>query len=162
MAAGGFPGAAAPDCTDAPDRALPGFLRLLPYLLSGTVFGFAVIRSEVASWYRIQEMFRFDSFFMFGVIGTAVTVAALSLWLIRRFRLRSTDGELIGLPDKERSVVRYAAGGTLFGLGWALAGACPGPMLALAGAGYTAMLPVLGGALLGTYLYGALRHRLPH
>ena len=150
------------DCVDTPDRAAPGLLQLVPYLLLGTFFGFITIKSEIASWYRIQEMFRFDSFHMFGVIGSAIPVAAFSLWLLRRARRRSASGELISIPPKDRSFVRYAAGGTLFGLGWALAGACPGPMLALAGAGHWPILVVLAGAVLGTYLYGVLRPRLPH
>lgn len=152
----------APDCVDQPDRKSRPLLALLPYALAGIAFGFVTIKSEIASWYRIQEMFRFDSFHMFGVIGSAVIVAAIATWLIRRFQVRSLSGERITLPPKDPTWTRYALGGTVFGLGWALVGACPGPMLALAGTGAAGILLVLLGALGGTYLYGVLRSRLPH
>lgn len=135
---------------------------LAPYALAGIAFGFVAMKSEIISWYRIQEMFRFDSFHMYGIIGSAIAVAFVSLWLIRRFGLRARSGEAIALPPKDRGLVRYAAGGTLFGLGWALVGACPAPILALIGAGFPAFVVVLIGALGGTFLYGALRSRLPH
>ena len=134
----------------------------LPYLVAGTLFGFVAVRSEIVSWYRIQEMFRFQSFHMYGVIGSAVLVAALSVWLIKRFKLESLHGEAITLTPKAPTYTRYMVGGTLFGLGWALTGACPGPIFALIGAGFPAFLVVLLGAILGTYVYGLLRHRLPH
>ena len=139
-----------------------GIAGLLPYLLVGTAFGFIAVKSQIVSWYRIQEMFRFDSFHMYGVIGSAVITAALSLWLLKRLGLRSRSGEPICLPPKDRSWTRYIAGGITFGLGWALVGACPGPIFALIGAGYPAFLVVLLGALAGTYAYGLLRLRLPH
>jgi len=157
-----LPSAAAPDCVDVADASAPTLAKLLPYLFTGLAFGFITIKSEIASWYRIQEMFRFDSFHMYGVIGSAIPVAALGLWLLRRREQRSLNGERISIPPKDRGFVRYAAGGTLFGLGWALAGACPGPMLALAGAGWWPILIVLAGAVLGTYVYGLVRTRLPH
>lgn len=134
----------------------------LPYLLTGILFGFVAIRSEIISWYRIQEMFRFQSFHMYGIIGSAVLVAALSVWLIKRFELRTFGGDAITLAPKAPTYIRYAVGGTFFGLGWALTGACPGPILALIGAGFPAFLLVLLGAVLGTFTYGLFRHRLPH
>lgn len=144
------------------DRSRPSLRELLPYAIAGIAFGFVAVRSEIISWYRIQEMFRFDSFHMYGVIGSAVLVASTSLWLIRRFEPRTVAGEAIVVPGKEPGFVRYAAGGTVFGLGWALVGACPAPILALVGAGFPAFLVVLAGALGGTYLYGLVRGRLPH
>ncbi|MDZ7801283.1 MAG: YeeE/YedE family protein [Trueperaceae bacterium] len=145
-----------------PRAAATSAVTLLPYLAAGTAFGFVAIRSEIASWYRIQEMFRFQSFHMYGVIGAAVLVAALSVWAMRRFGARARDGQPIHLPDKDRTWPRYALGGTAFGLGWALVGACPGPILALIGAGLPAFLVVLVGAVAGTWTYGVLKDRLPH
>ncbi len=133
-----------------------------PYLFAGILFGFVAVRSEIISWYRIQEMFRFDSFHMYGVIGSAVLVAALSVWLIKRFNLKTFKGETITFAPKATPYTRYIVGGTIFGLGWALTGACPGPILALIGAGLPAFLVVLVGAVLGTYVYGRLRRKLPH
>jgi uncharacterized membrane protein YedE/YeeE len=140
----------------------PGLGHYLMYLAFGTFFGFVLVRAEVVSWYRIQEMFRFQSFHMYGVIGSAVLVGILSLWLIRRFNVKALDGSAIDVPPKEPARYRYLAGGTLFGLGWALTGACPGPIAALIGAGYEAMLVVLGSAVAGTWLYGRVQHKLPH
>jgi uncharacterized protein len=114
------------------------------------------------SWYRIQEMFRFDAFHMYGVIGSAVAVAALSLWVIRRFDVRTIDGEEIVVEQKDTRWRRALYGGTLFGLGWALTGACPGPIAALIGAGMTGYLVVLIAAIGGALLYGRTRHLLPH
>lgn len=135
---------------------------LLPYAIAGLAFGFIAMKSEIISWYRIQEMFRFDSFHMYGIIGSAILVAALSVALIRRTGVRSMTGGAIVQPPKRAGFVRYAAGGTIFGLGWALVGACPAPILALIGAGFPAFVVVLIGAVGGTYLYGWLRDRLPH
>lgn len=132
------------------------------YLLAGVLFGVIAIKSEIVSWYRIQEMFRFQSFHMYGVIASAVVVAALSLWLLRRFGVRSLEGEAITLIPKERGVPRYLLGGSVFGLGWAATGACPGPILALIGSGFGGFVAVLASAVLGTWAYGTLRSRLPH
>lgn len=132
------------------------------YLVAGAWFGFVLVRAEVVSWYRIQEMFRFDSFHMYGVIGSAVAVGALTIALIRRFRLRSLRGEPIAIPAKAATPKRYILGGTLFGLGWALTGACPGPIAALIGSGSSVFLVVLLSAVAGTYVYGLVRHTLPH
>ena len=139
-----------------------GIVGLLPYLGAGMIFGFIAIRSEIISWYRIQEMFRFDSFHMYGIIGSAVLVAMISVQILTRLGVRSADGEVIGLQPKDSGIVRYLAGGSIFGLGWALVGACPGPILALIGAGLPAFGVVLLGALMGTFVYGAVRRYLPH
>ena len=139
----------------------PAFLPV--YLLLGVAFGFVLSRSEVLSWFRIQEMFRFQSFRMYGIIGSAVATAALSVALIKRTGLKSVSGESISIPPKPLgSGIRYAAGGTIFGLGWALTGACPGPLFALIGNGVTVMIAAVVSALLGTWAYGWLRPRLPH
>lgn len=117
----------------------------------------------MVSWFRIQEMFHFEAFYMYGVIGSAVVTAGLSLQLIRRLGVRSLSGEPITVPPKKLGRgTRYWLGGTIFGLGWALVGACPGPLFALVGGGITVMLVPLASAVVGTWLYGALRPRLPH
>jgi uncharacterized membrane protein YedE/YeeE len=133
------------------------------YFIIGALFGIVLLESEVISWFRIQEMFRFESFHMYGIIGSAVIVAAVSLEAIRRLKLRDAAGEPIALPPKTLgNGVRYIAGGTLFGVGWALTGACPGPLVALVGAGVPVMLVTIASALAGTWTYGYLRPRLPH
>jgi len=133
------------------------------YFLIGTLFGMVLLESEVISWFRIQEMFRFESFHMYGIIGSAVIVAAVSLEMIKRLQLRDAADAPLALPPKTLgSGVRYIAGGTLFGVGWALTGACPGPLVALVGAGVPVMLVAVASALAGTWTYGYLRPRLPH
>jgi uncharacterized protein len=134
----------------------------LRFVLVGAYLGFVLTKAEVVSWYRIQEMFRFDAFHMYGVIGSAVAVAALSLWVIRRFDVRTIDGEEVVVEQKDTRWRRALYGGTLFGLGWALTGACPGPIAALIGAGMTGYLVVLIAAIGGALLYGRTRHLLPH
>ncbi len=141
---------------------LPG-RALLAYLVLGTLFGVVLVKSEVVSWYRIQEMFRFQAFHMYGIIGSAVLVAGVSLQLIRRLGIRALDGQPIVVPRKVmESGTRYWLGGIIFGLGWAMVGACPGPLFALIGAGAGIMTVVLLSAIAGTWVYGALRPRLPH
>jgi uncharacterized membrane protein YedE/YeeE len=138
-------------------------MKLVPYVVLGAAFGFLLVEAEVVSWFRIQEMFRFQSFHMYGIIGAAVVTAALSLLVIKRLGLRSADGQPLGLePKTVGSGVRYLAGGSMFGLGWALTGACPGPLVALVGAGVPVMLVTIVSALVGTWTYGRLRPRLPH
>lgn len=140
-----------------------GASRLIPYLLIGIYLGIVFTKSEVISWYRIQEMFRFQAFHMYGIIGSAVVVAAISIQIIKKWRIRALDGSEIVIPPKEMgSGTRYWAGGTVFGLGWALAGACPGPLFALVGNGVTVMLVTIVAAVAGTFAYGVLRPRLPH
>jgi len=136
---------------------------LVPYFLLGGLFGAVIFEAELISWFRIQEMFRFEAFHMYGVLGAAVLTASLSLVVIKRLGLRGSDGTPLGFPPKHVGAgVRYLAGGTLFGIGWALTGACPGPLAALVGAGVTVMVVAIVSALAGTWTYGRLRARLPH
>ncbi|NNF18885.1 MAG: YeeE/YedE family protein, partial [Flavobacteriaceae bacterium] len=121
-----------------------------------------LVKSEAVSWYRIYEMFKFQSFHMYGIIFSAVILGAIAVALIKKYKMRSIEGKDIQLSPKDRSVSRYLIGGSIFGLGWALAGACPGPMYILLGTGVTTMLIVIAGAVLGTFVYGVLRSRLPH
>ncbi|MCH8568914.1 MAG: YeeE/YedE family protein [Balneolales bacterium] len=133
------------------------------FLFAGILFGFVLMKSEVVSWFRIQEMFRFDAFHMYGIIGVAIFVGLISIQLIKRFGVKDTSGNPISIPPKDpKQVYRYVIGGTFFGLGWALLGACPGPMFALLGSGLTIMIIPILAALAGTYTYGALRSKLPH
>ena len=137
--------------------------RVLGYFLLGIVFGVVLTKSEVVSWFRIQEMFRLHSFHMYGVIGTAIAVAAISVALIRRLRVRALTGEEIAIAPKAFGTGRrYWIGGTVFGLGWALTGACPGPLVALIGGGATVFVVAVLAAVAGTWLYGLLRPHLPH
>lgn len=136
---------------------------LFIYLLIGIAFGVILVKSEVVSWFRIQEMFRFESFHMYGIIGSAVVVAALSVQALKRWNVTTFDGAPITIPPKVWGQgYRYWIGGIIFGLGWALLGACPGPIFALLGAGYPVILVALFSALLGTWTYAYLRPRLPH
>jgi len=138
-------------------------MTLLPYFLLGAAFGIVIVEAEVISWFRIQEMFRFDAFHMYGIIGAAVVTAAISILTIKRLDIRGRDGTPLGLAPKSIGTgVRYMAGGAMFGLGWALTGACPGPLVALVGAGVPVMLVTILSALGGTWTYGRLRPRLPH
>ena len=136
---------------------------LLGYLLLGILFGITLTKAEVLSWFRIQEMFRFDSPRMYLIITSAIVVAATSVALIKRLGVKTISGDSVVIPPKVMGLgVRYAAGGTIFGLGWALIGACPGPLFALAGSGITVMLAGIASAVLGTWFYGFLKPRLPH
>ncbi len=136
---------------------------LLACLVLGIAFGFVLTKSEVLSWFRIQEMFRFQSVSMYAIIASAIATAALSLALIKRLQLKTVDGELISVPAKQiGSGVRYAVGGVIFGIGWALTGACPGPLFALVGSGVSVMSAAIVSALAGTWVYGLLRPKLPH
>lgn len=137
-------------------------MKFIKFLLTGIVFGILMAKSEAFSWYRIQEMFRFQSFHMYGIIGTAVTLGVLGVFLIKKFQLRDIAGNPIRFFPKDKSITRYLIGGTIFGLGWALSGACPGPMVVNIGYGYLTMIIVFFFALVGTYLYGIVKDRLPH
>ena len=142
-------------------------LALVPYLLIGAFLGFVFVMSEVVSWYRIQEMFRFQSFHMYGIIGSAVVVGVASVQIIKRLGVRSATGEPLELSPKEWGdsripAARYWIGGLVFGMGWALLGACPGPIFALLGSGITVIVVALLAALAGTWTYAVLRTRLPH
>jgi uncharacterized membrane protein YedE/YeeE len=144
-------------------RSLSG-AGLLVYLLIGIYFGIVLTKSEVVSWYRIQEMFRFQDFHMYGIIGVAVFVAMISVAVIKARHVRTVKGQEIVLVPKQldKGAYRYWIGGTIFGLGWALAGACPGPIFALVGNGLTVMAVTIASAVAGTWLYGVLKPRLPH
>lgn len=133
------------------------------YFAFGVAFGFVLLRAEVVSWFRIQEMFRFQSFHMYGIIGSAIAVAAVSLAIIRKMDVRTRTGELIVVAPKTMGTgARYILGGTCFGVGWALTGACPGPLAALLGSGIGTISVAIVSALAGTWTYGYLRPRLPH
>jgi len=137
-------------------------MKSIKFILAGILFGIIMSKSEAISWYRMQEMFRFQSFHMFGLMGTAVVLGSIAVFLIKKFGVRDYTGEPIVFKDKDKSFPRYIIGGTIFGLGWALTGACPGPMFVNLGMGYLGMLIVIFGALIGTFLYGVLKDRLPH
>jgi uncharacterized protein len=137
-------------------------MRYIKFLFAGLLFGIIMVKSEAFSWYRIQEMFHFRSFHMFGIIGVAVVLGILMVSIIKRYRIRDYSGQPIEFSDKAISFWRYALGGTLFGLGWALSGACPGPMFVNLGYGFYTMGIVIVGAWLGTMLYGLVRNYLPH
>lgn len=137
-------------------------MRTFIYLIIGIFFGIVLFKSEAASWFRIYEMFQFDSFHMYGIIGSALFIGVLGIQLIKRFNIKSFYGEKISFIPKEKGFKRYLVGGIFFGLGWALAGACPGPIFTLLGAGFLPILVVLLSAVLGTYIYGLLKDKLPH
>ncbi len=137
-------------------------MKLAKYLLIGILFGIVMTKSEAISWYRIQEMFRFQAFHMYGIIGSALAIGIGIIAFIKRKRLNSLEGQEITFKDKQPSIARYLLGGTLFGLGWALTGACPGPMYTLIGNGLSVFIVVLLSAVMGTFAYGALRDKLPH
>ena len=137
-------------------------MKFLKFLLIGVFFGIVLVKSEAVSWYRIYEMFKFESFHMYGIIGTAVLLGAISVALIKRSKIKDMYGEAIDLPPKDKSFTRYFVGGSLFGFGWALAGACPGPMYVLFGTGVWTMIIVIAAAVLGTFVYGLLQNKLPH
>ncbi|MBU6123302.1 DUF6691 family protein [Hymenobacter siberiensis] len=136
-------------------------MKYFKYLVLGTLFGIILTKSEVISWFRIQEMFRFQAFHMYGVIGSAVVVGMISIQLIKRNRLKSIDGEPIVLADKKFNHGIWI-GGFIFGLGWAITGACPGPLFAQLGSGVGAAAVMIVAALAGTWTYSALREKLPY
>lgn len=137
-------------------------MRTISYLVIGILFGITMFKSEAASWFRIYEMFKFESFHMYGIIGSALVIGIVVVQLIKRLPLKSFYGEKITFNPKANSISRYLFGGIIFGLGWALAGACPGPMFTLVGAGYMPILVVIIASIFGTLLYGMLRNTLPH
>ena len=142
-------------------EASEGALANLRYLAVGTLFGIVFVKAEVVSWFRIQEMFRLQAFHMYGVIGTAVVVGMFSMFLIRHFKIKTLAGEDVIVRDKTFNRGQIY-GGLIFGLGWALTGACPGPLFAQIGAGYPAVAVTLASAIAGTWLYGYFRDKLPH
>lgn len=137
-------------------------MQYLKYLITGLLFGIVMTKAEIISWYRIYEMFRFDAFHMYGIIGSAVILGLLIVQFMKRKQIKNIYGEQIRFAPKNMSIARYLIGGSIFGLGWAMVGACPGPMFVLVGHGYIPILVVIFGALIGTLAYGMLRSKLPH
>ncbi len=137
-------------------------MKYIKFLLIGVFFGIVLSKAEVISWYRIYEMFKLQSFHMFGVIGSAVVIGMVLMYLFKKEKLKTYLGQPIDIEAKKKGFARNMFGGIIFGLGWALGGACPGPMFILVGKGVAAILVVLLGAVLGTFLYHALKHKLPH
>lgn len=131
------------------------------YLIIGILFGIVFVKSEIISWFRIQEMFRLDSFYMYGVIGSAIFTAMISLFIIKKLKLKSISGENIKISDKKFNKGNIY-GGLIFGLGWAMTGACPGPLFAQIGTGATVISVTLLSAIFGTWVYGKFREKLPH
>ena len=137
-------------------------MKLARFFLTGIFFGIVLTKAEAVSWYRIYEMFHFQSFHMYGIIGTALFTGIEGLQIIKKYKVKDYNGLPINIIEKERGFWRYIIGGSLFGLGWALVGCCPGPIFILLGTGTYAIAVVLIGALLGTYIYGLLKDKLPH
>ncbi len=137
-------------------------MKILKYILVGILFGIVLTKSEAVSWYRIYEMFQFQSFHMYGIICVAIATGLIGIQIIKRTQMKDIKGEPIVIADKEKGSFRYWVGGLFFGLGWALVGSCPGPIFILIGAGFFPVVLILLGALLGTFLYGVLKDKLPH
>lgn len=137
-------------------------MRKLVYIVLGVIFGMAMYKAEAASWFRIYEMFNFQSFHMYGFMATALLIGLPVVQYLKRKKAKDIHGNQIVIQPKNKSIARYLIGGILFGLGWALVGACPGPIFVLIGAGLFPMLIVAAFAILGTYLYGLVKDRLPH
>ncbi|MCB0659711.1 MAG: YeeE/YedE family protein [Saprospiraceae bacterium] len=134
---------------------------LIKFGIVGVVFGIVFVKAEIISWFRIQEMFRFQSFHMYGIIGSAVIVGMISVWLINTFNIKTIDGEKIKI-NKKPFTLGTIIGGFLFGIGWAITGACPGPIFAQIGTGATVIILTVISAIAGTWLYGLVRHKIPH
>lgn len=136
-------------------------MKKIKFLILGFIFGFILIKAEVISWFRIQEMFRFQAFQMYGIIGSAVVVGIISVWLIKKYNFKTMAGEEIMIAPKQFSKGNII-GGLMFGLGWAMTGACPGPLFAMVGSGLLIIGVVLLSAVFGTYVYGIMKNKLPH
>ena len=137
-------------------------MKYLKFILVGIFFGIVLVKSEAVSWYRIYEMFRFESFKMYGIIGSAVVTGIILLTIAKKFKLKNIEGTLMKAPLKNREFISPVLGGILFGLGWALCGACPGPMYILVGTGVFSMLIVIFAATIGAFIYGCIKNKLPH
>ena len=138
-------------------------MRTLLYFSIGILFGITMFKLEAASWFRIYEMFQFNAFHMYGIIGSALFCGAIITFVLKKFNVNSVvDGEPIVIPSKESGWKRYLFGGVFFGFGWAISGACPGPMFTVLGAGFLPILVVIASATLGTFCYGLLQKKLPH
>lgn len=147
-------------CTNESNLQHQGYYNL-KYLLVGILFGIVFVKAEIISWFRIQEMFRLQSFHMYGVIGTAILTGMLSIWLIKKFNIKTIHGESITIAPKKFNKGQVY-GGLIFGFGWAITGACPGPLFAQIGTGALVVTITLLSAILGTWVYGYLREKLPH
>jgi uncharacterized protein len=152
-----------PSQCDAPNeqQKRESFGSLIKYLILGIIFGIVFVKAEIISWFRIQEMFRLQSFFMYGVIGSAVVVGIISVQIIKRFNIKTVTGEKVVLRDKEFNKGQII-GGFIFGLGWAITGACPGPLFAQIGSGFTVVIITLLSAIAGTWVYGKFSNKLPN
>lgn len=137
-------------------------MKLVKFTALGAFFGIVLYKSQAVSWFRIHEMFRFESFHMYGIIGSAVVLGMLVVQFMKRTKQKDINGEAITFQPKAKSIARYLIGGTIFGLGWALAGACPGPMYVLVGSGEWSFLVILLSAIAGTFVYGLIKDKLPH
>ena len=137
-------------------------MKFLKFLTLGIIFGIIMSKAEIISWYRIYEMFRFESFHMYGVIGSALILGLFSVQMIKFFNLKSYDGEEITFTPKDRGISRYLIGGVIFGLGWSMTGACPGPLFVLLGKGVWPIMLIILGSIFGTFLYGLFIDKLPH
>ncbi|MCB0545989.1 MAG: YeeE/YedE family protein [Phaeodactylibacter sp.] len=137
-------------------------MKISRYIFVGILLGVTLYKAEAVSWFRIYEMFHFQSFHMYGIIFSAIIAGMGIVQIIKRTHMKSTEGKEITFHPKDRSVPRYLIGGIIFGLGWALAGVCPGPMFILMGSGYTVFIVFLAAAMFGTFTYGLVRNKLPH
>ena len=135
-------------------------MKNIKYLIVGIIFGIVFVKAELISWFRIQEMFHLQSFFMYGVIGTAIVVGMISIWLIKRYKIKTFTGEPITFENKKFTKGQIF-GGLIFGIGWAITGACPGPLFAQIGSGFLVVIITLLSAIAGTWLYGLIRDKLP-
>ena len=148
-------------CTNESEQNEVGFLGNVKYLIVGIAFGIVFVKAEIISWFRIQEMFRLQSFFMYGVIGTAIIVGIISIWLIKRFNIKTISGEKIVIENKTFNKGQVY-GALIFGIGWAITGACPGPLFAQIGSGFLVVVITFLSAIAGTWVYGYFRENLPH
>ena len=136
-------------------------MRYIKFLLLGILFGIILVKAEVLAWFRIQEMFRFQAFHMYGIIGSAIVVGLVSILLIKKLNIKTLSGQQVVIEPKEFTKGNII-GGFIFGLGWAITGACPGPLYALVGSGYSIIIVTLISAVLGVFVYGLIKHKLPH
>jgi uncharacterized membrane protein YedE/YeeE len=137
-------------------------MKNIVFLIVGIWFGIVMTKSEAISWFRIHEMFRFESIHMYGIIGVAVILGATAIFLLKKFKVKTLSGEPVSYTPMDFNIKRHLLSGTIFGLGWAIVGACPGPMYVLIGQGYWFIIVIMLSAILGTYTYGAVRDKLPH
>jgi uncharacterized protein len=137
-------------------------MKLVKFILVGFVFGLTLTKSEAVSWYRIYEMFQLHSFHMYGIMMTAIITGIIGIQFIKRKDMKGLKGLSIEIPDKDKGTFRYWIGGLIFGLGWGLVGACPGPIFILIGSGFFSVIIILIGSLIGTFIYGVFKDKLPH